>query len=192
MKKYSVLCLYVVKKENHKFICEKILPNEYREVLTKEKLILEEKDNVEYLANYYSVLAIATYKYGRVSNPLMLSKKDILRKYIEINRQVVSRLSQSNRVSDFIKKQEEELKGLKVLGRECPELAKKRAIESLKRTGILDETGDVTDPYKEIFREESYEDVIGRMWDDYVESVKDTLPNIPCMSVQESERQKTL
>jgi len=192
MKKYSVLNLYVVKKGNYKFICERILPNEYREVLTKEKLVLESNDSVEYLANYYSVLAIATYKDGRVSNPLMLTKKDILRKYIEINRQVVSRLSQNDRVSDFIKKQEEEIEGLKVLGRECPELAKQRAIESLKRTGILDEKGDVADPYKEIFKEESYEDVIGRMWDAYVESVKDTLPNIPGMSVQEAEKQKIL
>lgn len=192
MKKYSVLTLYVVKKGNHNFICENILLNEYREVLTKEKLILEENDNVEYLANYYSILAIATYKDGRISNPLMLSKKDILRKYIEINKQVESRLSQIDRISDFIKYQQEEIEGLKILGKECPELAKQRAIGSLKRTGILDEKGSVTDPYKEIFSEESYENVIRRMWDGYVESVKDTLPNIPIMSVEEANKQKKL
>ena len=55
MKKYNVFSLYVIEKEEHKFICEKISDKEYKEVLTKEKLLLEEKNKVKSLTDYYSI-----------------------------------------------------------------------------------------------------------------------------------------
>lgn len=151
MKRYSVFDLYVVEKEGHKFICEKILENEYREVLTKEKLIIEDNDKVETLIKYYSILAIATYKNDQVLNPLMLSKKEILLKYIEINEKV--RNKEVN-INDFLKKQQEELEGLKVLASECPELAKQNALQILQRIGILDKEGNLIGPYNEILVKE--------------------------------------
>ena len=150
MKKYNVFSLYVVEKDNHKFICERIIDNEFSEVLTKEKLLLEENDKVKPLTKYYSILAVATYKNGKILNPLMLTKKDILLKYIEINEKVVSK---NFDMDDFLKKQQEELEGLKILAKECPELAKAYSLEKLQGAGILDENGELIGPYKEIFVE---------------------------------------
>ena len=148
MKKYNVFCLYVIEKDNHKFICERIIDNEYKEVLTKEELILEENDKVKPLTRYYSILAVATYKNGQILNPLMLTKKDILLKYIEINKKVVSK---NFDVDDLLKKQQEELEGLKILSKECPELAKEYSLETLQGAGILDEKGELIGPYKQLF-----------------------------------------
>ena len=148
MKKYNVFCLWVVEKPGHKFICERIINDVYREVLTKEELILEENDKVKPLTRYYSILAVATYKNGKILNPLMLTKKDILLKYIEINEKVVSK---NFDMDDFLKRQQEELEGLKILAKECPELAKEYSLEKLQGAGILDETGELIGPYKEIF-----------------------------------------
>ncbi|MBQ2947162.1 MAG: hypothetical protein IJE04_04915 [Bacilli bacterium] len=148
MKKYNVFCLYVIEKEAHKFICENIIDNEYREVLTKEKLVLEENDKVKSLTRYYSILAVATYKNGQILNPLMLTKKDILLKYLEINEKVVSKTID---IDDFLKRQQEELEGLKILAKECPELAKEYSQEKLEGAGILDENGELIGPYKYVF-----------------------------------------
>lgn len=148
MKKYSVFSLYVVEKEEHKFICERIIDNEYREVLTKEKLVLEENDKVKSLTRYYPILDIATYKDGQILNPLMLTKKDILLKYNEINEKVINK---EVNIDDFLKRQQEELEGLKVLARECPKLARQIALENLQGSGILDEEGNVAYPYKTSF-----------------------------------------
>ena len=151
MKKYSVFELYVVEKEGHKFICEKISDNEYREVFTKEKIKIENNDIGECLTKYYSILAIATYKNDQVLNPLRLNKKDILLKYLSINEKV--RNKEVN-IDDFLKKQQEELEELKVLARECPELAKRNALQTLQRIGILDKEGNVIGPYNEILVKE--------------------------------------
>ncbi len=150
MKKYNVFSLYVVEKDNHKFICERIIDNEFSEVLTKEKLVLEENDKVEPLTRYYSILAVATYKNGKILNPLMLTKKDILLKYIGINEKVVSK---NFDIDDILKRQQEELEGLKILAKECPELAKEYSLEKLQGAGILDTNGELIGPYKEIFVE---------------------------------------
>ena len=85
MKKYNVFYLWVVEKDGHKFICEKVSENYYKEVLTKEDIIIEENESVTKLTKYYSILEVATYKDGQILNPLMLTKKDILYKYIEKN-----------------------------------------------------------------------------------------------------------
>ena len=146
MKKYNVFNLYVVEKDNHNFICEKLIDYEYKEILTKEKFVLQKNDKVKPLTKYYSILEVATYRVGKILDPLMLTKKDILIKYIEINEKVVDK-----KTGDFIKNQQEELEGLKILAKECPELAKKEAIEKLQSTGILDENGDVKSPYQKVF-----------------------------------------
>ena len=187
MKRYSVFDLYVVKKDNHKFICEKILENEYREVLTKEKLIIEENETVESLTKYYSILAIATYKNGQVLNPLMLSKKDILLKYIEINEKV--RNKEVN-INDFLKKQQEELEGLKVLASECPELAKQLASETLQGLGIIDEEENLIGPYKDILKKERTVEKVTEMYKTYIEIKKEDIPDIPMESAKELRKQK--
>ena len=78
----------------------------------------------------------------------MLTKKDILLKYIRINEKVRNK---DININDFVKKQKEELEGLKVLFKENPELAKKEALEKLQRTGILDENGELNELYKDVF-----------------------------------------
>ena len=94
MKKYNVFSLYVIEKEEHKFICEKISDKEYKEVLTKEKLLLEEKNKVKSLTDYYSIFEIAVFdKNLEVDKVLVLSKKDILLKYIEINEKTMDKES---------------------------------------------------------------------------------------------------
>lgn len=149
MKKYNVFNLYVVKKDNHKFICERIIDNEFREVLTKEKLVLEQNDKVESLTKYYSILAIATYKDGKILNPLMLTKKDILLKYLEINEK-----NKEVSIYDFFKKQKEDKKGWEILRKECPEFAKQLANETLQNVGIIDENENLIGPYKKILIKE--------------------------------------
>ncbi|MBR6690520.1 MAG: hypothetical protein IKL65_04240 [Bacilli bacterium] len=192
MKKYSVFRLYVVEKDGHKFICERIYSYEYREVLTKEKLILEENDKVESLTNWYALAVIGFFDlgYNIITNPLMLTKKDVLYKYIEINERVVSK---NIDMDDLLKRQQEELEGLKVLAKECPELAKKYSLEKLQGTGILDENGDLKEPYNEIFTKKTPAEIMSDMWHDYAETVKDDIPDIPIMSAKEYfEEQKKL
>ena len=83
MKKYNVFSLYVITIDKHKFICESIIYREkYREVLTGRKFDLKENYLVEKLSDYYCILGVMNYTTGE---PLMLSKDDILRKYIDIN-----------------------------------------------------------------------------------------------------------
>jgi len=189
MKKYSVFSLYVVEKDGHKFICEKIIDNEYKEVLTKEKLVLEENDKIKSLTKYYSIIAVATFKDGQVLNPLMLTKKDILLKYIEINQNVIDKRID---MDDFLKRQQEELEGLKILAKECPELAKKYSLEKLQGAGILDENGDLKEPYNELITKKSDMDVAVDMYETYVDSEKDDMLDIPIISVKEKHKQKTL
>lgn len=83
MKKYNVFSLYVITIDKHKFICESIIYREkYREVLTGRKFDLKDNYLVEKLSDYYCILGVMNYTTGE---PLMLSKDDILRKYIDIN-----------------------------------------------------------------------------------------------------------
>ena len=153
MKKYNVFYLWVVEKEGYSFICERISGNYYKEVLTKEDIRTENNDKVRSLTKYYPILAIATYKNGQILNPLMLTKKDILLKYIELNQNVKDKRID---VDDFLKKQQEELEGLKVLAKECPELARKYSLEKLQEAGILDENCDLKEPYNESITKKLY------------------------------------
>lgn len=87
MKKYSIYSLYVVEVQNgndtHYLICKhNELSNTYVEIFTNEKVKVANNSSVEPLSNYYSVLAQCNYTTGK---PLMLDKKEILRKYITIN-----------------------------------------------------------------------------------------------------------
>ena len=154
MKKYSIIDLYVVEKDEHKFICEYFFKDEYIEVLTKEKIKVNNKEKVERLVEYYSILERICLDSKK---PLMLTKKDILLKYIKINEKVRNK---DININDFLKKQEDELKGLKLLAKENPELAKKEALEKLQRTGILDENGELIGPYKEIFVKEEKQKIL--------------------------------
>ena len=151
MKKYNVFYLWVVEKDRHKFICEKIYDNKFKEILTKKYIIVEESDKVKSLISYYSILEIATYKNGQILNPLMLTKKDILLKYIELNEKEKNK---HVNINDFLKKQEEELKGWEILKKECPEFAKQLAKEILQGLGIIDDKENLVGPYNDILRKE--------------------------------------
>ena len=83
MKKYSVYSLKVIKADDIYLICRKNhLNDDYTEVLTNKKIKLTDKMAIEPLANYYPTLGLQKYGTDEV---LMLSKEDILRKYLEIN-----------------------------------------------------------------------------------------------------------
>ena len=87
MKKYSVYSLYVVEVQNdidtHYLICKhNELSDTYVEIFTNEKIKITNNVSVEPLSNYYSILAQSNYTTGK---PLMLGKKELLRKYITIN-----------------------------------------------------------------------------------------------------------
>ena len=142
MRRYNVFSLYVVEKDNHKFICAKIFRNEYKEILTKEKILLEKNDKITPLANHYGILEVVNYKVGKIYAPLTLDKKDILLKYLEINAPII------DKNSDVLIEKQEELEGSKTLERDCTKLTKE---ESLGNTGILDKNGDVMPPYQKVF-----------------------------------------
>lgn len=188
MKKYNVFYLWVVEKDGHKFICERVSGDDYKEVLAKEDIRVEENDKVKSLTNYYSILAVATYKNGQILNPLMLTKKDILLKYIEINEKVVSK---NFDMDDILRKQQEELEGLKVLAKECPELAKKYSLEKLQGAGILDENGDLKESYNELVTKKTDMNIMVDNWRAYVDANKDKMPDIPIISAKELQKQKT-
>ena len=150
MKKYDVFFLYVVKVDDNLFICTKMLDDiTYKEVFTGEKLKNIEAKDIEPLWHYYSLLSIMNYK---TKEHLMLSKKDLLLKYASLNSSNIE-LNKQNRYDSngFIKKQQEHLEGLKKLQEVEPELAKEYAKKSLQRSGILDEDGELKEPYNKVF-----------------------------------------
>lgn len=154
MKKYNVFELWVVKVDDYYFICEKLFDDKtYREIFTKEKIKMLDSQNIEPLKNYYSLLAIMNYTTGE---PLMLTKKELLVKYAEINSSHIERKKQHNsNYKTFIKEQEEYIKAFKELAEKNPEKAKEEAIANLRRTGILDEKGDLAAPYNTLSEDKS-------------------------------------
>jgi len=87
MRKYSVFGLYVITINGQKFICESIIyKKKYREVLTGRKIDLKVEYKVERLSNYYPLLERMNYT---TREPLILTKEDILDKYIDINTQKI-------------------------------------------------------------------------------------------------------
>ena len=146
MKKYNVFDLWVVKADDYYFICEKLFDeNTYREIFTKEKVEVLDNENLEPLKNYYSLLVIMNYVTGE---PLILTKKELLVKYAEINSSYIERRKQYNSNYEIIiREQDEYIKALKELGEKNPERAREEAIESLRRTGILNENCELDAPY---------------------------------------------
>jgi len=88
LKKYNIIDLYVIEKNNHKFICEYLLENEYIEVLTREKIRIDNKVKIERLVKYCSILEKICLDSKK---PLRLTKKDILLKYLEINEKTIDK-----------------------------------------------------------------------------------------------------
>lgn len=88
MKKYSVYSLFVIQvgtgKQARYFICEQpiLFSNVYREIFTKQKIKVDNEFFVKRLSDFYSILERCNYSTGEV---LMLTKKQLLLKYIEIN-----------------------------------------------------------------------------------------------------------
>lgn len=88
MKKYNVYNLYVVEiqknNDTHYFICKRShLNNNYIEIFTNEKMEITNNTKIELLSNYFPNLMSNNYTIGK---PLMMDKKELLTKYIEINR----------------------------------------------------------------------------------------------------------
>ena len=89
MKLYSVFSLFVVKVKNNYFICrEAFKDNVYIEFFTKEKITVKDENDVECLSKYYSLLEVMDYETSEV---LMLNKKQILLKYLEINDKTIEK-----------------------------------------------------------------------------------------------------
>lgn len=88
MKIYSVFELNVVKVDRGNdtyqyFICEKdIIPNNYIEIFSKEKIKNIDECAVEPLSNYYSLFEQYNYKKRK---PLRIDMKELFKKYNEIN-----------------------------------------------------------------------------------------------------------
>jgi len=146
MKKYNVFNLYVVKEDDYYFICEQgIKEHTYIEIFTHKILKYPNMHYVKPLSEYYSLLAVINYTTGE---PLILTKRELLIKYAEINSPYIERRKQhSSSYKKMIEEQDEYIKALEMLAKENPDRAKELALESLKRTGILDEKGDVAYPY---------------------------------------------
>lgn len=90
MKKYSIHNLYVVKlkddDESYYLICKhNEIDNTYVEIFTNEKIKVTDNSSIESLIHYYSILARRNYKTGKW---LRVDKRQLLRKYIEINQKV--------------------------------------------------------------------------------------------------------
>lgn len=144
MKKYNIFELYVIKVEDYCFICTKTNKG-YSEIFTNEEFKNIEDYYIEPLKNYYSLLAIMNYTTGE---PLTLTKKELLKEYARINSANIERKKQYNAINkEFIKYQDEYIKALRELQEKNPEKAKELAIESLKRTGILDEKEQIVSFY---------------------------------------------
>ena len=152
MKEFNLFDLYVIENDNHKFICElDISKNLYIEIFTKEIIELENNKEMEPLSKYYSLLQIIKY-YNNLGakEPLMLKEKELLIEYININKQIVDKFDHYNKnIDKVLNDQEEYLKEFKKLKENNPELAKELAMESLKKSGILDENGELAYPYSE-------------------------------------------
>lgn len=88
MKKFNIFKLSVVKCNRGNdtyqyFICKNNFDSDiYTEVFTNEKIKVSDTSLVEPLCNYYSLLTRCNYQ---TRKPLMLSKKDLLEKYNDIN-----------------------------------------------------------------------------------------------------------
>lgn len=110
MKKYNVLNLYVVESQGKYFICE-VSKNElkYVEVLTKTVFKVNNEIKVQRLKDYYSPLAVINFT---TKEPLLLSEKDILDKYLEINNNLEKEATECNH---FTSEEKQIISGLRKL-----------------------------------------------------------------------------
>ena len=84
MKLYNVFSLYVIEIDGQKYICQKTSSdNIFREVFTKRKIILQDIKNLKGLNEYYSLFEVFDFT---TRESLLLSREDILNKYIDINK----------------------------------------------------------------------------------------------------------
>lgn len=122
---YNLKVVMVKFGENHHYlICkERMTPNTYTEVLTGRKIVIESPKVVESLSSFYPILAVRNFSTGK---PLMLSKKEILEKCIEIN------------IYKGRKKYEEDIKSLHERNKKINE-AKER-VECLSTKERIEET----------------------------------------------------
>ena len=96
-KKYSILRLYIVNiiedNKTYRFICEYDKDSDiYKEIFTDEQIKKEDITSIEKLSNYYSNSEICKWTLKEVDDPLMLSKKEILKKYIELNNMNIKKI----------------------------------------------------------------------------------------------------
>lgn len=157
MKKFNLFNLYVIENDNHKFICElDISKNLYIEIFTREIIELENNKEMEPLTRYYSPLQMIKYYNNlETKETLMLTEKELLIKYIDINKKIIDKFDHYNQnIDKVLNEQEEYLKKFKKLMKNNPELAKELALESLKKSGVLDEDGELAYPYSESINKE--------------------------------------
>lgn len=141
MKKYSVFDLYVVNVDEYYFICEKgYRENIYVELFTKEKFKVLDDNNIRSLKNYYSLFEVMNYKNGE---ELLLTKKELLIRYAHLNSAQIERRKDSR--DDLIKCMDNYLMNLKEFAKYNPEKAREEAMNSLYRTGILNEDGEFSE-----------------------------------------------
>lgn len=145
MKLYSVFSLYVVKKDDVKFICRKKNNKKYIEFLTNKKMKIKDEKEIESLSDYFSLLEVMNYQ---TFEPLMLTKDGILLKYIEINEKVVDKTDYYNaNIDNILQEIDERSTQFKKLQEKDPERAKMIAENVLKNVGILDDNNQVKEPY---------------------------------------------
>ena len=105
MKKYNVFDLKVVEVKTNQgpryLICKnKRNNNVYTEIFTNDRFKIDDESKVSPFADYYSVLAVCNYKTGK---PLMLDKKELLKKYLDINNDYALEKMKNNKIiSQFI------------------------------------------------------------------------------------------
>ena len=105
MKKYNIFDLKVVEAKTNQgtryLICKnKRNDNVYTEIFTSDKFKIDVESKVRPFSDYYSVLAAYNYKTG---NPLMLDKKELLKKYLDINNDYALEKMKNNKIiSQFI------------------------------------------------------------------------------------------
>jgi len=165
MKKYNVYDLRVVKVVNGSsiryLICKyNSFKDEYIELLTKERLKVKNQNDVDQLSDYYSILG--GHCVGVPNSTLELNKKDILRKYIEIN--------SSNEYNNELEKEESKKVVLKHAPEEGYEITpeERQILKSLrklkkqnkKRIDDINVIEDITIGLTKEEHEKIYQDVV--------------------------------
>ena len=112
-------------------------------VLTKdynvhELYVVEDSKNIKLLTSYYSLIEFVDFK---TKESLSLSKNDILRECRVVNNRNLK--IKRNSFEELNKGQEKEINHLYELKEKDPERLKKEAIDSLYRTKVIDENGNI-------------------------------------------------